>query len=449
MNDFGTDRQCSSHFPALIRGPDGRWRPADKYDGPMIMADKGEVRFHLMVKPAGSACNLCCAYCFYLSKATLADGPGCRPMSDDTLELLIRSYIRDVTASEVVFTWQGGEPTLLGIDFFRRVVELEKKHAKPGQKIHNDLQTNGTLINEEWCRFLKENRFLVGLSIDGPKKLHDAFRVAKDGSTTFDKVFQAARLLKRFGIPFNTLTCVNQVNASYPLDVYRFLRREIGSTHLQFTPVVEPRGFDHTSPQAIDAALLPKADDMRARPGHSDSIVTDWSVDPEDWGEFLCKIFDEWRNRDYGKVLVNQFETLVSQHLGLGPQMCVYADTCGKAVAVEHDGRVYSCDHFVYPEYCIGNIHENRLRDIVLFRRQVKFGYAKSETLPQYCRQCEYLADCRGECPKNRILRTPDGEMGLNYLCRGFKTFYAHALPQVELIVADLRGQPLGTVRRI
>lgn len=430
---------------AYIISPDGL-RQADKYDGPSVMAEKGQVQFHVMIKPAGSACNLNCTYCFYLSKAKLPDGPGIGRMSDETLDLLIRRYTEDVTAKEVVFTWQGGEPTLMGLDFFRKVVELEKKYAKSGQVILNDLQTNGTLIDEDWCRFLKDNGFLVGLSIDGPKKLHDAFRVAKDGSPTFDKVFLAAKRLKQFGVPFNTLTCVNRLNARYPLDVYRFLRREIGSTHLQFTPVVEPRGFEQTSPQAIDGALLPKEDDRRARPGHPDSIVTDWSVDPEDWGYFLCKTFDEWRNRDFGKILVNHFETLVSQHLGLGPQLCVYGENCGKGVALEHDGSIYSCDHFVYPEYCIGNIHENRLRDIVLFRTQVKFGYAKSETLPKYCLQCEYLSDCRGECPKNRIDQTPCGEKGLNYLCRGLKMFYAHALPEIERIVRNLRTKLVKTV---
>ena len=430
---------------AFVLDPGGPPRPADKYDAPRLMADKAPVEFQVMIKPAGSACNLDCTYCFYLSKATLPDGPGCRRMSDETLELLIRSYIRDVTASEVVFTWQGGEPTLRGLDFFRKAVALQKKYVKPGQTILNDLQTNGTLIDEKWCRFLKANDFLVGLSIDGPENLHDAFRKAKDGSPTFHKVLRAARLLRRFGVPFNTLTSVNRMNAAYPLDVYRFLRKELGATYIQFTPVVEPRGFEQAAPQWGEGSDLPRRDEPRARPGHPESIVTDWSVDPEDWGEFLCKIFDEWRNRDMGRVLVNQFETLVSQHMGLGPQMCAYAETCGKAVAVEHDGRVYSCDHFVYPQHEIGSIHENRLRDIVLFRGQVKFGYAKAEALPRYCRNCAYLSDCRGECPKNRLLCTPEGEPGLNYLCSGLKAFYAHALPEVKRIVANLRQPLWGT----
>lgn len=434
---------------AFILNPDGRLRQADRYDGPMLAAEKGPVQFHVMIKPAGSACNLNCTYCFYLSKADLPDGPGSGRMADDTLCLLIREYMADVTAGEVVFSWQGGEPTLCGLDFFRRVVELQKRHAKPGQTIHNDLQTNGTLIDEAWCRFLKENRFLVGLSIDGPKKLHDAFRVGKDGSPTFDKVFRAARLLRQFEIPFNTLTCVNRINAKYPLDVYRFLRREIGSRYMQFIPIVEPWDFERTPPRMLEEGTLPEAGDPRARSGHADSVVTDWSVDPDDWGHFLCKTFDEWRSRDVGKVLVNHFETLVSQHLGRGPQLCVYSENCGKGVAVEHDGSVYSCDHFVYPPFKIGNIHIGGLRNTVLSRAQVKFGYAKSESLPPYCRECEYLVDCRGECPKNRILCTPEGEKGLNYLCRGLKTFFAHALPEVERIVAQLRAQPIQAVKRM
>jgi uncharacterized protein len=432
---------------AVVLEPGRPPRPADKYDAPGLMADKAPVEFHVMIKPAGSACNLNCTYCFYLSKASLADGPGMKNMSDDTLALLIQSYIRDITASEVVFTWQGGEPTLRGLDFFRKATAFQKKYARPGQTVLNDLQTNGTLIDEQWCRFLKKNNFLVGLSIDGPAHLHDAFRKAKDGSPTFHKVVRAARLLRRFDVPFNTLTSVNRLNAAYPLEVYRFLRQELRATHIQFSPVVEAKGFEQAAPRWKEGSHLPGKDDLRARPGHPESIVTDWSVDPEEWGAFLCSVFDEWRSRDLGKVLVNQFETLVSQHLGMGPQMCVYAEACGKAVAVEHDGRVYSCDHFVYPQHEIGNIHENRLREIVMFRGQVKFGYAKSEALPQNCRNCAYISDCQGECPKNRLLCTPEGEPGLNYLCSGLKAFYAHALPEVERIVATLR-QPASGMRR-
>lgn len=433
----------------LVDPATGRVREPDRYDGPLLAGNRGRRRFHVMVKPGGCACNLDCAYCFYLSKADLPDGPGHGRMSDEILERFIRQYIEGVTGDEVVFSWQGGEPTLLGLDFFRKVVDLEQKYAKPGQTIQNDLQTNGTLITEEWCEFLKANRFLVGLSIDGPKKFHDRYRVAKDGSPTFDKVFAAAKLLQKHEVPFNTLTCVNRFNAKYPLDVYRFLRREIGSTYIQFIPIVEYRGFERTAPQHWDAATLPKDGDPEARPGHPDSIVTDWSVDPDDWGYFLSKTFDEWRNRDLGKVLVNHFETLVSQHMGRGSQLCVYSEFCGKGVAVEQDGGVYACDHYVYPEYRIGNVQNGALGDIVFSRAQVKFGYAKNETLPQFCRECAYLHDCWGECPKNRILRTADGEPGLNYLCRGFKLFFAHAIPEVEQIVADLQKQPRPSQNRM
>ena len=438
MTADGLGKWSSGTTPILV-GSDGKRRPVDKYDVPLVVARDSQVRFHVMVKPVGSSCNLNCAYCFYLSKAGLAGGPGSGSMSDETLDLFISQYIQSISADEVVFSWQGGEPTLAGLAFFRRVVELQQKHAKPGQTIQNDLQTNGTLIDVEWCRFLKENRFLVGLSIDGPKELHDSFRIAKDGSPTFSKVVNSAKLLREHGVPFNTLTCVHSKNAKYPLDVYRFLRREIGSTYMQFTPIVEPRNFEQSSPQKLDASLLPKDGEPRARPGSPDSIVTDWSVDPEDWGYFLRKTFDEWRKRDFGKVLVNQFETLVSQHLGHGPQLCVYSEFCGKNVAIEHDGSVYSCDHLVYPEYRLGNIKDSNLSNSVLSRGQVKFGYAKGESLPKQCRECQYLSDCWGECPKNRIIRTSDGEPGLNYLCRGLKTFYAHAVPEIKTLVAGIQ----------
>lgn len=421
----------------------------DKYDAPLIMANRGGRRFHVMIKPSGSACNLACGYCFYLSKATLPKGPGQGRMSDETLELLIRQYIEGVTAPEVVFSWQGGEPTLMGLDFFRRVVELEKKYAKPNQIVQNDLQTNGTLLDEEWVLFLKENRFLVGLSIDGPKDIHDAFRVAKDGSPTFDKVFAAAKLLKRHGVPFNTLTCVHRFNATRPLDVYRFLRRELGSTYLQFIPIVEPKGFELAPPPSRDPATLPKEGDPEARPGHPDSVVTDWSVDPDDWGYFLCKVFDEWRSRDIGKVFVNHIETLVAQHMGMPSQLCVYSELCGKGVAVEHDGGVYACDHYVYPEHKIGDIHLGKLSDMVFSRKQVKFAYAKSEALPKKCSGCPTLTDCWGECPKNRLLRTAEGEPGLNYLCAGHKRYLAHVLPEIDRIVADLRKHPVPSQSRM
>ena len=414
----------------------------DKYSVPRMLGTRATRRFHVMAKPAGSACNLDCTYCFYLSKRELPDGPGAGHMSDEVLERFIRDYIESVTAEEVVFSWQGGEPTLLGLGFFEKVVALQQKHAKAGQRIENDLQTNGTLLDEDWARFLKEHRFLVGLSIDGPREIHDHYRITKHAEPTFDKVFAAATVLRRHGVRFNTLTCVHRYNASRPLDVYRFLRRELGSTYLQFIPIVEIRGFEHTAPGTWDVAKLPVLGDPRCHPDHPDSVVTPWSVVAEEYGSFLCKIWDEWQARDVGKVLVNLCETLVAQHMGLPSQVCVHSEICGKGAALEHDGDVYSCDHYVYPEYRLGSIRERSLGDMMFDPRQVKFGYAKSETLPAYCRQCEFLSDCWGECPKNRLLRTPEGEPGLNYLCPGLKRFFAHAVPTARKMAVRLRAKP-------
>jgi uncharacterized protein len=401
----------------------------DKYSAPQLLGARATRRFHVMAKPAGSACNLDCRYCFYLSKRELPGGPGSGHMADETLERFVKDYIDSVTGDEVVFSWQGGEPTLLGLGFFEKVVALQKKHAKAGQRVENDLQTNGTLLDEDWARFLKEHRFLVGLSIDGPREIHDHYRITKHAEPTFDRVFAAAKTLRRHGVRFNTLTCVHRYNASRPLDVYRFLRRELDSTYIQFIPIVEARDFETVAPQRWDPARLPVVGSPEAHPDHPNSIVTEWSVDPDEYGYFLCKVWDEWQARDLGRVLVNLCETLVAQHMGLPSQVCVHSEVCGKGVALEHDGDVYSCDHYVYPEYHLGNIRQRSLGDMVFSPRQVRFGYAKSETLPAYCRQCPYLSDCWGECPKNRLLRTPDGEPGLNYLCAGLKRFFAHAVP--------------------
>ena len=414
--------------------------PLDKYHVPQWLGAKAVRRFHVMAKPAGAACNLDCSYCFYLSKEKLEGGPGTGRMSEALLERFVREYIAGVTGDEVVFSWQGGEPTLLGLDFFRKAVALQAQYAKPGQRIENDLQTNGTLLDDDWARFLKEHRFLVGLSIDGPKDLHDRYRVTKRGAPTFDDVFGAAKLLQRFDVPFNTLTCVNRYNATRPLDVYRFLREEVGSTYLQFIPIVQARGFETTAPGTWPAAQRPVVGSPRAKPDHPDSVVTDWSVDPDEYGEFLCAVWDEWRRVDFGKVLVNFAETLVAQHLGLPSQVCVFARTCGKGVALEHDGSVYSCDHYVYPENRLGHLNgEGSLADLVFSPTQVRFGYAKSESLPRYCRDCAFVSDCFGECPKNRLLLAPDGEAGVNYLCRGLMRFFAHAGPQADEIAARLR----------
>ena len=421
----------------------------DKYSAPQWLGDSAKRRFHVMVKPAGSACNLDCTYCFYLSKRTLPGGPGGGHMSDEVLERFVRDYIRSVTGDEVVFSWQGGEPTLLGLGFFEKAVALQAKYARPGQRIENDLQTNGTLLDDDWARFLKQHRFLVGLSIDGPREIHDHYRITKHAEPTFDAVFAAAQSLQRHGVPFNTLTCVHRYNAARPLDVYRFLRRELGSTYLQFIPIVEPRDFETVAPQHGSTDRTPVVGSPQASPDHPDSVVTPWSVDADEYGYFLCKVWDEWQARDVGKVLVNFCETLVVQHMGLPSQVCVYSEMCGKGVALEHDGNVYSCDHYVYPEYRLGNIRDESVGDLVFAPRQVKFGYAKSEALPNYCKQCPFLSDCWGECPKNRLLRTPDGEAGLNYLCPGLKRFFAHAVPTAKRMAKKLRANPVPEISRL
>jgi uncharacterized protein len=409
--------------------PDTEWKPPPG----------ARRRFHAMVKPIGSTCNLDCTYCYYLSKEKLLDQHQGRRISDELLESYIRQYIDGQDGDEVVFSWQGGEPTLLGIDFFRKVVELEKKYKKANQRIENDLQTNGTLLTEEWCKFLYENNFLVGLSIDGPKELHNTYRVTKSGEPTFDKVFAAAKMLKKHGVKFNTLTVVNRVNAKRPLDVYRFLRKEIGSTYIQFIPCVEPKDFHTAAPQFWKIANMPVIGSSAARPGSADSAVIDWSVDPEDWGTFLCRCFDEWYKKDVGKVLVNVFETAVAVTLGMPSQICIYGEFCGKGLAAECDGSVFSCDHYVYPEYRLGNIADKPISEMVFSGRQKDFGFAKRDTLPKYCRECPHLKMCWGECPKNRLIRTPDGELGLNYLCSGLKRFFEHAEPYLKDLASRYR----------
>ena len=419
----------------------------DKYHAPQWLGDRAERRFHVMAKPAGSACNLDCTYCYYLGKRTLPGGPGTGRMSDEVLERFVADYVASVDGDEVVFSWQGGEPTLLGLDFFRRVVDVQKKHARPGRKISNDLQTNGVLLDDDWVAFLKERGFLVGLSIDGPRDVHDHYRVTKGGEPTFERVIAAARRLQRGGVPFNTLTCVHRFNATRPLDVYRFLRRELGSTYLQFIPIVEHRDFDTVAPNAWDPATLPVVGTPRASPGDPDSIVTPWSVDADEYGRFLCKVWDEWMARDVGKVYVGFCETLVVQHMWMPSQVCVFSRDCGTGVAMEHDGSVYACDHYVYPSHRLGNVRERSLADMVFSPGQQAFGRAKSDTLPAYCRQCEFLSDCWGECPKNRLLKTPDGEPGLNYLCPGLKRFFAHAVPAAERMAQRLRGNAVARPR--
>jgi uncharacterized protein len=396
------------------------------------------VRFHVMANPIGPLCNLDCTYCYYLSKQNLLRSGDDWRVSDRVLEEFVKQYIQGHNCEEVIFSWQGGEPMLMGLGFFRRVLELERKYVPPDVRVENDLQTNGVLLDDEWCEFLRDTRFLVGLSIDGPKDLHDKYRVFRNGQPTFQRVFAASKLLRKHGVRFNTLTAVNRANAVEPLRVYRFLRDEVRSERMQFIPIVEPKTFRAVAPGYWDPSSLPKLGSPRTRPASPDSVVTEWSVDPIDYGNFLIAVFDEWYKHDVGKHFVYLFEAAVAQWMGMEAPLCCLASTCGMALALEHDGDIFACDHYVYPEYRRGNIMNQSLVTMVFSPEQARFGLAKARSLPPYCRSCAYLFACNGECPKNRLLRTPQGEPGLNYLCSGLKMYFRHIDPYIRSIVHDL-----------
>jgi len=383
--------------------------------------------FHLLTKPVGPICNLDCKYCFYLEKENLYPGENQWRMSDAVLEEYIRQYIHSQPLAEINFAWQGGEPTLLGVDFFRKAVALQKKFA--GDKvISNAIQTNGTLLDAEWCDFLAANHFLVGLSIDGPAEMHDAYRVDKRQQPTFEKVMRGLELLKQHRVEFNTLTVVNRINSQSPLEVYRFLK-SIGSQYLQFIPLVERAATGGT----LAEPQLPR--DPAALP------VTDWSVEAEQYGNFLCAIFDEWVHHDVGTTFVQLFDTALGNWMGLGSSLCVFAEKCGAALAVEHNGDLYSCDHYVYPRYKLGNVMNHSLGAMLNSAPQIKFGNDKFDSLPKYCRDCEVRFACNGECPKHRFIPTPDGEPGLNYLCAAYKKFFNHIDPHMKTMERLLRAE--------
>ncbi|WP_291374373.1 anaerobic sulfatase maturase [Acinetobacter sp. UBA6720] len=396
-------------------------------------------RYHVMLKPSGAQCNLDCSYCFYLHKQDLLRQPKTPRMAESMLELHIKQYIEAQTGNEVVFSWQGGEPTLMGLEFFQRVVELQNKYKKPKQCIENDIQTNGTLFDEAWCEFLSQHNFLVGLSIDGPAEFHDKHRYNKGGKPTHAKVMHAVELLHHYQIPFNALCVVNRDNAKRPNDVYRFIRDQVQPRMIQFIPGMESAQFQSTAPGHWNLDDLPILGSSAAQPGTNDSVVTDWSIVADDWGYFLSRVWGEWIKKDFGRVFVDQFENIVSMMLGYGAQKCVSGQICGKSLAIEHNGDLFSCDHFVYPEYKLGNIQEIHQGDLVFSEEQKKFAYAKSNSLPQYCRQCPYLQYCWGDCPKDRFLKTPDGEAGLHYLCSGLKRFFHTALLSKSEIMKQLK----------
>ena len=386
-----------------------------------IIPENSPPAFHLLAKPTGAICNLDCAYCFFLDKEQLYPGSRFR-MSDELLEKYIRQLIESHQTDQVTIAWQGGEPTLMGLKFYRRAMEIAEKYRKPGMTFHNTMQTNGTILNDEWCEFFKEHNFLIGLSLDGPRELHDVYRVDKRGNPTFDKVMQGLRLLQNHEVDYNLLATVNRVTADYPLEVYHFLRDEAKTDWMQFIPVVE------------------RINEEGLTLYQEGSNVSDRSVAPEQFGVFLSTIFDEWVHNDVGKVYVQTFEAAVRNWLGMATSgMCVFNKTCGQGLAIEHNGDLYACDHFVEPNYLLGNINDEHMIEMVSSEQQMKFGQDKHDSLPQYCLDCDVRFACHGECPKNRFINTPDGEPGLNYLCAGFKQFFSHVDFPMKIMAGLIR----------
>lgn len=385
--------------------------------------------FHTLAKPSGAICNLDCSYCFYLSKERLYPDSRFR-MSDEVMEAYVRQTLEAHAGREANLAWQGGEPTLMGLDFFRRMVATAARVAPPGTTVRHALQTNGILLDDDWCAFLKEHGFLVGLSVDGPAEIHDAYRVDRGGAGTHAKVVKALRRLQEHGVERNLLCTVHAGNQDRGAEVYRYFRDELGERFLQFIPIVERVG---------------------------ESGVSERSVTPDGWGRFLVAVFEEWVQRDVGEVYVQHFDEALAAWVGVPSGLCLFRDTCGDAVAVEHTGDVYSCDHFVDPDHRLGNLLETPLPELVASPRQRAFGQAKRDTLPRQCRECPVLFACRGECPKNRFRISRDGEPGLNYLCEGYYAFFRHVDPTMRqmamllamrrppaLVMQMRRGSPTG-----
>lgn len=376
--------------------------------------------FHLLAKPTGAICNLDCQYCFFLAKEQLYPGSKFR-MADEVLETYIQQLLESHQTPEVTVAWQGGEPTLMGLEFFQQSIELVEKYKKPGQQVNHTLQTNGTRLDDKWGQFFKQHHFLIGLSVDGPQPLHDAYRVDKRGRGSFERVMQGWNILKKHQVDFNILCTVNAANGDRPLEVYRFFRDELGAEFIQFIPIIERINADGST--AIQAG----------------NRVTERSVKPEQFGQFLIAVFDEWVRRDVGKVFIQHFDAALANWVGVQPGVCIFSKTCGNALALEHNGDLYSCDHFVEPDYKLGNIQETHMIELIASERQRQFGQAKFDTLPQYCRNCEVRFACNGGCPKNRFIETPDGEPGLNYLCAGYKAFFTHIDKPMQMMVDLLR----------
>ena len=399
---------------------------------------KRPLAIHVMAKPSGAICNIDCTYCFYLEKEKLYPDKarGSWKMGDEELEAYVKQYIEANDIPLVNFAWQGGEPTLLGLDFYKKAVALQKQYAGKKQ-ITNAFQTNAILIDDEWGEFFAENKFLIGVSIDGPEDIHNRYRVGRGGEPTWAKVMAGIEVLKKHKVEFNTLTVLHKHNADHPKELYEFLTREVGSHFLQFIPIVE-RVADKLPPHFLQLV------GPEFRDG---ATVTEWSVGSEQYGNFLNGIFDQWVRKDIGQYFVQIFDTALASWMGQNPGLCIFAETCGDAMIIEHNGDVYSCDHYVYPEFNLGNVKEKSIRVMAESPEQRKFGTDKRDSLPEFCRSCEFKFACNGGCPKQRFTKTPDGEDGLNYLCAGYKKYFAHTEPYMKAMVGELRsGRPAANI---
>ena len=382
---------------------------------------------YVMLKPAGAHCNLACKYCYYLEKNKLYPTAQRHLMSDEMLEQFTREYIEAQTMSQVLFTWHGGEPLLRSIDFYRKALSLQQKYAG-GRRIDNVIQTNGTLLTDEWCEFFAQNHWLVGISIDGPQPDHDHYRLTAAGKPSWKKVMQGIKLLKKHGVEWNAMAVVNAYNVNHPLEFYRFFK-ENGCQFLQFTPIVE-RQTRHEDGRTL--ASLADKDEIS---------LSEASVAPEQWGYFLCAIFDEWVRKDVGKIFVEIFDCTLANWMGISPGICAYSKECGHAGVMEHNGDVYSCDHFVFPEYKLGNIRDHSLIDMLYGEQQQEFSRLKHSSLPRQCKECDMEFACHGECPKNRFMKDKYGDSGLNYLCPGYYHYYQHVAPYMDYMKQELMSQ--------
>ena len=382
---------------------------------------------YVMLKPAGAHCNLACKYCYYLEKNKLYPTAQRHLMSDEMLEQFTREYIEAQTMNQVLFTWHGGEPLLRSIDFYRKAISLQQKYAG-GRRIDNVIQTNGTLLTDEWCEFFAQNHWLVGISIDGPQPDHDHYRLTAAGKPSWKKVMQGIKLLKKHGVEWNAMAVVNAYNANHPLEFYRFFK-ENGCQFLQFTPIVE-RLTRHEDGRTL--ASLADKDEIS---------LSEASVAPEQWGYFLCAIFDEWVRKDVGKIFVEIFDCTLANWMGVSPGICAYSKECGHAGVMEHNGDVYSCDHFVFPEYKLGNIRDHSLIDMLYGEQQQEFSRLKHSSLPRQCKECDMEFACHGECPKNRFMKDKYGDSGLNYLCPGYYHYYQHVAPYMDYMKQELMSQ--------